>query len=44
MPTAVMTSVLATEFDTAPRLVATIIFFTTVMSMITLSLVLWLLL
>jgi predicted permease len=44
MPTAVMTSVLATEFDTAPRLVATIIFFSTVMSMITLSLVLWLLL
>jgi hypothetical protein len=44
MPTAVMTSVLATEFDTAPRLVATIIFFSTVVSMVTLSLVLWLLL
>lgn len=41
MPTAVMTAVLATEFDTAPRLVATVIFFTTVASMVTLSFVLW---
>jgi len=43
MPTAVMTSVLATEFDTAPQLVAAIIFFSTAASMVTLSLVLWLL-
>lgn len=41
MPTAVMTAVLATEYDTAPRLVATVIFFSTLVSMITLSLVLW---
>ena len=41
MPTAVMTSVLATEFDAAPRLVATIILLTTLLSMLTLSLVLW---
>ena len=41
MPTAVMTSVLATEFDTAPRLVASIIFFSTLLSMVTLSFVLW---
>jgi malate permease and related proteins len=44
MPTAVMTSVLATEFDTAPRLVASIIFFSTLLSMVTLSFVLgWML-
>ena len=41
MPTAVMTSVLATEFETAPRLVATVVFFTTLFSMLTLSVVLW---
>jgi hypothetical protein len=44
MPTAVMTAVLATEFDAAPRLVATVVFVTTVASMVTLSLVLWFLL
>jgi hypothetical protein len=44
MPTAVMTAVLATEFDTAPRLVAAIIFFSTLLSMLTLSFILWLLL
>ena len=44
MPTAVMTAVLATEYDTAPRLVATVIFFSTLVSMVTLSLVLWFLL
>lgn len=41
MPTAVMAAVLATEYDAAPRLVATVIFATTVLSMLTLSLVLW---
>ncbi len=41
MPTAVMTTVLATEFETAPRLVATVVFFTTLFSMLTLSVVLW---
>ncbi len=41
MPTAVMAAVLATEFDTAPRLVATAIFFSTLFSMITLSVVIW---
>lgn len=41
MPTAVMAAVLATEFETAPRLVATVIFSTTLFSMITLSFVLW---
>jgi predicted permease len=44
MPTAVMSAVLATEFDAAPKLVATIIFVTTVASTVTLSLVLWYLL
>jgi malate permease and related proteins len=44
MPSAVMTAVLATEFDAAPELVATIIFFSTAVSMVTLSFVLWLLL
>ncbi|RIK44707.1 MAG: hypothetical protein DCC55_01710 [Chloroflexi bacterium] len=42
MPTAVMAGVLATEFDTAPQLVATIIFFSTAASIVTLSVVLWL--
>ena len=41
MPSAVMAAVLATEFDTAPGLVATAVFFSTVASMITLSVVLW---
>jgi malate permease and related proteins len=40
MPTAVMSAVLATEYDTAPHLVATVIFVSTVISMITLSVVL----
>jgi predicted permease len=40
MPTAVMSAVLATEYDTAPQLVATVIFLTTVLSMATLSVVL----
>jgi malate permease and related proteins len=44
MPTAVMAAVLATEFDTEPQMVATVIFLTTVVSMGTLSVVLWLLL
>jgi predicted permease len=42
MPTAVMTAVLATEYDIVPRLVASIIFFSTLLSMATLSIVLWL--
>lgn len=41
MPTAVMTTILATEFEAAPRLVATVVFATTLFSMLTLSLVLW---
>ena len=44
MPTAVMGAVLATEYDTAPHLVAAVIFMTTVLSMGTLSVVLGLLL
>jgi predicted permease len=40
MPTAVMSAVLATEYDTAPQLVSTVIFVSTVMSMISLSVVL----
>lgn len=44
MPTAVMSAVLATEFDAAPHLVATVIFVSTLLSMFTLSVVLWLLL
>jgi predicted permease len=44
MPSAVMTAVLATEFDAAPGLVATIVFVTSVASMATLSVVLWFLL
>lgn len=43
MPTAVITSVVATEFDAAPELVATDIFVSTLVSMISLSVVLWLL-
>jgi predicted permease len=44
MPTAVMTAVLATEFDAAPNLVATVVFVTTLASTVTLSLVLSMLL
>lgn len=44
MPTAVISAVLATEFDAAPQLVTTAIFMTTLVSMGTLSLVLWFLL
>jgi predicted permease len=44
MPTAVMSAVLATEYDTAPQLVAAVIFVTTLISMGTLSVVLSLLL
>jgi predicted permease len=40
MPTAVMTTVLATEFDTAPGLVATAVFASTLGSLFTISLVL----
>jgi predicted permease len=40
MPTAVMTTVLATEFDAAPRLVAAAVLATSILSMVTLSLVL----
>ena len=40
MPTAVMSAVLATEYDTAPHLVATVVFVSTVLSMATLSVVL----
>ncbi len=42
MPTAVMTTVLATEFDLAPQLVAATVMLTTLLSMGTLSVVLWL--
>lgn len=41
MPTAVITSVVANEFDAAPELVATDIFISTLLSMATLSVVLW---
>ncbi len=44
MPTAVITSVIATEYDTAPRLVAMIILTTTLISMVTLSVILTLML
>ncbi|MCC6454367.1 MAG: AEC family transporter [Caldilineaceae bacterium] len=44
MPTAVMSAVLATEYDTAPQLVAAVIFMTTLISMGTLSVVLGLIL
>jgi predicted permease len=40
MPTAVMSTVLATEFDAAPRLVAATVLVTTLLSMFTLSVVL----
>jgi predicted permease len=40
MPTAVMAAVLATEFDASPQLVAAVIFVTTLLSMVTLSIVL----
>jgi predicted permease len=40
MPTAVMTTVLATEFDAAPRLVAAAVLATSLLSMVTLSVVL----
>ncbi|MFN8440599.1 MAG: AEC family transporter [Caldilineaceae bacterium] len=42
MPTAVITSVVATEFDAAPELVATDIFVSTLLSMVSLSFILWL--
>ncbi len=41
MPTAVMSAVLATEYNAAPRLVATVIFVTTALSVVSLSVVLW---
>jgi predicted permease len=44
MPTAVITGVIATEFDASPSLVATIILFSTAVSIVTLSFILWLLL
>ncbi len=40
MPTAVLTTVLATEFDAAPRLVAAAVLGSTLLSMVTLSVVL----
>lgn len=40
MPTAVMVSVLVTEYDADPQFAATLIFFTTALSMITLSILL----
>jgi malate permease and related proteins len=40
MPTAVMTTVLATEYDAAPHLVAAAVLATTLLSMVTLSIVL----
>lgn len=40
MPTAVMAAVLATEYDASPQLVAAVIFVTTLLSMVTLSIVL----
>ena len=42
MPTAVIASVVATEYDAAPELVATDIFVSTLISMVSLSVVLWL--
>ncbi|MEM7132131.1 MAG: AEC family transporter [Chloroflexota bacterium] len=44
MPTAVMVTILVTEFDAAPRLVAAIIFFSTLCSIVSLSVLLWILL
>ena len=43
MPTAVSATVLATEYDAAPNLVATIVAFTTIASLFTVSGVLWML-
>ncbi|MEZ4862229.1 MAG: AEC family transporter [Caldilineaceae bacterium] len=43
MPTAVMAAVLATEFEAEPQLVAAVIFISTLLSMVTLSVMLWLL-
>jgi predicted permease len=44
MPTAVISAVIATEYDAAPQLVATVIFVTTILSMATLSVILSLML
>ncbi len=44
MPTAVMAAVLSTEYDTEPELVATVILVSTLISMVTLSVLLWLIL
>jgi predicted permease len=44
MPTAVMAAVLSTEYDTEPELVATVILVSTLLSMATLSVLLWLVL
>lgn len=44
MPTAVMAAVLSTEYDTEPELVATVILVSTLVSMVTLSILLWLIL
>jgi predicted permease len=41
MPTAVMAAVLSTEYDTEPELVSTVILISTVISMATLSVLLW---
>lgn len=43
MPTAVTATVLATEYDAAPKLVATIVALTTILSIFTVSGVLWML-
>ncbi|MCB0187147.1 MAG: AEC family transporter, partial [Caldilineaceae bacterium] len=42
MPTAVMAAVLATEYETEPELVATVILVYTLISMVSLSMLLWL--
>lgn len=44
MPTAVMAAVLSTEYETEPPLVATVILVSTLLSMVTLSVLLWLVL
>ncbi|MCB0056236.1 MAG: AEC family transporter [Caldilineaceae bacterium] len=44
MPTAVMAAVLSTEYDTEPELVATVILVSTLISMASLSILLWLML
>ena len=41
MPTAVITTVLATEFDAAPPLVAAAVLFSTLASVVTLSLIIF---